>query len=63
MADKNCCHAWRDAQAPGTDNESYGAALLFWDGEWQISGNLPGVNFCPWCGAAKEDGSDNKEEA
>jgi len=49
-----CCQAWQDAMASGSDNEGYGELLIQTDnGRWEIGFGLPPINLCPWCGASK----------
>jgi hypothetical protein len=53
---KDCCEAWSKAQTPGTEDEMYAPVLYALDdgSEPQIGIGLPGVRFCPWCGAATD---------
>jgi len=51
-----CCESWRHAHDFGTDAEGYGAAIRNMEGADDgpmMSGELPVIKFCPWCGAAK----------
>ena len=47
-----CCNPFWQAMQTGTDNESYGALVAYWDGEFHIGCNLPAITACPWCGGS-----------
>ena len=49
----DCCAPWQDAKLAGTDGEGFSPLIRDFDGQWKIGMNLPGVSFCPWCGAKK----------
>jgi len=58
---EQCCEPWLAAQIDGTDNEGYHSLLRYGvavklDGiGWEMGfGDLPFIQFCPWCGAPKK---------
>lgn len=53
-----CCLNFAQAQERGTDNETYGSLIDYFDDDFAsmylMGSDLPALSYCPWCGAKIE---------